>query len=593
MLRFLSSTLILVTVLLPATLAHARLGVAFDQEGPTKIEYRSLTIERWETPRTTVTLEKPRPDETVPEFADVPYTEPAQKWDPRDKTLHQRYEWGIVSQRYDVEGDRLVIETKIRNTSPYTISKFVTRPLSVLLPPEPEGRDPWDVYRVYTLGSLGVVRPPMDEASLLMTVDDVWPPVRMDTLGGYRGKQPNRNRIATIELHGQIKAEEPGSGYIHPHGMPRIAPDDELTLSTSLRFAPAGTPTHDMIPDLAKAFRERYPHTLEWEDRRPIAMMMLASHHHKTNKNPRGWFFDKKRDYISEDAGPRNMRERLDWWIDRSLKVLEKMDAQGLVVWNIEGEEHPHPTTYIGHPELISELAPEMDAVDDHAFKRFRDAGYEVGVCLRPTQVYWHPQQERWKRSAGNANQPPYRDRTPEGIEPWQWFPTTQILSDQIQYAKDRWGAKLFYIDTNLTYRPWGEEQKFVSVHVQADVWQRLMDIHPDILLIPELTEDHYGLRVNLWATTAPYLHQPFGKNITPADVRKIYPDAFSVINLSNGDFDHAREQLVEAVRRGDILMGAGWYNEPAAEAIRAIYEDAAKPEGETGHAADGSSEKP
>ena len=41
--------------------------------------------------------------------------------------------------------------------------------------------------------------------------------------------------------------------------------------------------------------------------------------------------------------------------------------CQGLTVWSLEGQEYPQDISYIGAPDMLSTLAPEMDAIADRA----------------------------------------------------------------------------------------------------------------------------------------------------------------------------------------------------------------------------------
>ncbi len=59
---------------------------------------------------------------------------------------------------------------------------------------------------------------------------------------------------------------------------------------------------------------------------------------------------------------------------------------QGILIWDIEGQEFVHPTTYIGDPRVFeSGYAPEMNAVANEMFAVFRDAGYRVGCDASST----------------------------------------------------------------------------------------------------------------------------------------------------------------------------------------------------------------
>jgi hypothetical protein len=61
--------------------------------------------------------------------------------------------------------------------------------------------------------------------------------------------------------------------------------------------------------------------------------------------------------------------------------------------------------------------------------------------------------------------------------------------------------------------------------------------------------------------------------------VRAVYPNAFSVL-LGPGeekDLDTYHDALLASVRRGDILMFRGWWNDPGNAKIKAIYDEAAR----------------
>ena len=59
--------------------------------------------------------------------------------------------------------------------------------------------------------------------------------------------------------------------------------------------------------------------------------------------------------------------------------------------------------------------------------------------------------------------------------------------------------------------------------------------------------------------------------------VRLADPDAFSMIVVNDGPMDQRHDELVAAVRRGDILMTRGWFADPANQKVKRIYEEAKK----------------
>jgi hypothetical protein len=181
--------------------------------------------------------------------------------------------------------------------------------------------------------------------------------------------------------------------------------------------------------------------------------LFLASNYHSSATNPRGWFNDPSLDVTGAD-GPQRFRKALLDYTDRSIAILKRTGAQGAIVWDLEGEQFPHKTTYIGDPRLLGRLAPEMVPVVDDFFERLRNAGLRVGLTVRPQQLVFDNGQPRQT----------------------QVFDIKHILLEKIDYARARWGVSMFYVDSNG------------GIRRPDEVWQlrRLAEQRPDILLIPE-----------------------------------------------------------------------------------------------------------
>jgi hypothetical protein len=138
-----------------------------------------------------------------------------------------------------------------------------------------------------------------------------------------------------------------------------------------------------------------------------------------------------------------------------------------------------------------------------------------------------------------------------------------QELNDKITYANQRWGATLFYIDSNVgksAYDP--------------TVFQRLMQAHPEVLLIPEWQTPHS------FAYTAPYdsVNQWYYEYPSVTARQELYPEAFQVLVLGDDPLDATQHSnLVDRVRSGDILMVDTWFWHPAQETLLDIYRDAGR----------------
>ncbi len=274
-------------------------------------------------------------------------------------------------------------------------------------------------------------------------------------------------------------------------------------------------------------FRAASP-VVTWPDRRPIGALFVASNFHVSRVNPRGWFNSPELDVIGYGGADR-FRKAMLAYADRSIAILKRTGSQGMIVWNLEGEEFPHKTTYIGDPRLLSRLAPEAEPVADEFFARFRRAGLAVGLTVRPQQLTF----------AGGAG-----PKQEDGGD------YDQLLLEKIDYARSRWGATLFYIDSNGGPR-WPAE---------AFRLRRIAQQRQQILLIPE----HHD--VLYYGFSAPFGLMPKSASISGKIVRWFYPQAFQAISIS--DFNGGEAGLEAVYTPGDILIFQAWFESPSARLI-------------------------
>jgi hypothetical protein len=336
-------------------------------------------------------------------------------------------------------------------------------------------------------------------------------------------------------------------GYKYWGGYPMVVktpgpllPGQSVSLAVSLRFGPEGSTDQTLASDVIDLYSARQPQVLSWKDRRPIGSVFLATVDQKYPTNPRGWFNDSRINVFTT-AGLASFKQRMIAQANEIVANLTRVNAQGCIVWDIEGEQYPQGTfTYAGDPTMIETLAPEMDGVADQFFNTILANGFRTGVLLRAD--YLQP------FSQGGWVQYPFNTAT-------DMF---NALNARVEYAKNRWGCTLFYIDSIPPGVP--------------TVVQQLQAAHPDCLFIPEEKETTY------YAYTAPYdplkVYTPTlgGVAITPAGVRDVYPGAFSVLNVADGDITDNAGTLTAAVSRGDILMFRSWFWSPESPAVQAIY---------------------
>ena len=488
--------------------------------------------------------------------------------------LRQDYPWGRVEYAYTASPDALAIAVAIHNATSSTIADFTIRLATVELPGAAASLKPNETMAC-SLDNLAVVEAPCGGWKLLACCQTIEPPLFF----GLGRPEKNTERYPLM-VRGGVVAMEAGAFEFHPLGLPRVAPGKSLNLAFSLRFAPADKPSLQILADLHRAFREVHAPRLDWKDRRPIGQLFLPSGQNKSPANPRGWF-GKADLNVSTPEGRAQFRKLMLDYADRSIKAMSKMDAQGMIVWNLEGEENPHPITYIGDPRMLRTLAPEMDEVADEFFARFRDAGFRTGCTLRPTQIYKHPE-KGWQHGTGSdmpGRNEQFQHLKPADLPAWRFFPIVQRMCDKIDYARKRWGCTIFYIDTNGIFVPVGEKTEFKWRLLDALVLKGILEKHPDVLLIPELCRGDGTFRTAYWAYSAVYFELDYGGIwTTPGRVLDIMPGAFSVIALKDAkNYDARRADLVEAVRRGDILFFRGWFDDSINPKIRSIYEDAGR----------------
>jgi hypothetical protein len=476
----------------------------------------------------------------------LPDSSPAVSATKQTNSIGIAYPWGRVSCLYAKQEDQLMMRIEVANTGAQELDELSLRVMELNFPSVPDGgtleagmfgfgfKGPeWRLHQgPPSIPSVGdprfvvpIVHVDYGTGALDFCSDDVECSVNVP----YSTNFPTRTSHPLIITCRDIK------------------PGASKTFTVSLRFGPAGARVQDLSGDVLARYAEKYPFQVNWNDRRPIGAIFLASSGINVATNPRRWIMNEGKIDITTDQGKTAFREALLKLADNSVKVLKDANAQGMITWDPEGQEFLG-SCYYGDPRLTPDLAPEteiknkwrMSAIDEY-FDRFRQAGLRVGVCLRPQQI---------TMANGQPVQGAANNRE-----------AAQVLKDKLAYAKKRWGCTLFYIDSTVVAT--GES-------LNPDVFKAVADAYPDVLLIPENESLRY------FAYSAPlnsYAHHRVTS--TPAGARLVYPKAFSVLLASDGDRPDDHDALVDAVRNGDILVFNGWYRGGGAKKIKKLYEEA------------------
>ena len=452
--------------------------------------------------------------------------------------ITQTYSWGAVACTYALAGSRLNLIVAVTNRSPQTLQELTLQLMAIHFPNPPKGWVPNYVYIGSNTGDPTIVTADYGVGELAVCNEDV---AGKPLLLGFPGRADFSSRPLVIST-------APGwvlSPYLDKYVARPIAPGATDTYHVSVRFAASGTPEGALAGDLFARFAHSYPQTLHWADHRAIGSLHLAASETRFHSatNPRGWFMDPTLDVVTP-AGTAAFHKRILDYADNSVAVLKKMNAQGMVTWDLEGEEYPQATTYIGDPRLLPTLDPEMDSVADAYFKKFRDAGLRTGLCIRPQHLVV---------GGGQADQK----------ELGSTDEIAQLLYDKLAYANKRWGCTLFYVDSN------GDPNVPYDPSIFGKLLQKLAQTKITALVMPE----HKNMRY--YAYTAPYAELRLGVLGTPDRVRAIYPQAFMNVYAPDGPIQEDRDALVKSVRHGDILMFRGWWDDPQNPPIKDVYQAA------------------
>lgn len=547
--------------------AQPDLQITYGDQGIQKIRYRGVTLEDLsETPADAFHIWHMRVTNlqgvvmTAGQYS-WGETNAGRRWDPSSKAWTYSFVWGEIKVQFGQSGDTLNLNvTEINSAAsgiilagasifPFVLH-FPTLPANFTNPSYPQlsynTTGPSVVAADYGPGMVTVVAP--NAAKPL-----------------YSGFFPAGQSNAYTPL---ISTTTPdGLASFQPHLNRPVLPGHTDSFTVSIRFAVSGTQIASLAADANQNWTQTWPPTLHWTDRRIIGSAYLASSPTGSGPRPAGYPNNPRRYFNDGQASDFDVRTApglaafqrrvLDQAMS-TVRNLRHMNAQGVITWDIEGEEYPQETSYVCSPEQIALVAPEMESVisdvkspsygmklDDAYFKIIRNAGYRVGVCIRPQQFV--------KNSDGTAGQ--------------HYLPESQVVGQLIRkmkFAHDRWGVTLFYLDSTVAAD---------GATLDASIFQQAAAALPDSLLIPEESTPKF------YAYAAPFKTFLFHGDLgTDASIYSFYPQAFSV-NMVNdvdaGKLASAHAQLTEAVRRGDILMVHADYWQENNEIVMQIYRDA------------------
>ena len=451
------------------------------------------------------------------------------------KTISVRYGWGEVRCAYTAAANRVLIDVTLANNSATPVDMFILALPELKFPATPAELTANIPMLGHNVGTPTIFTASFGSGVMAVTNEDVADPLMVALPWPLDPAKTVFPLMVNTGRNGMYPSSVPNIDR-------RIPAHGSLHFQLALRFGPAGATKPQIAGDIFQKYATTFPFTFNWADRRPIAEIIMCRSASGWAKNPRGWLNDPTLDVTTPD-GLADFRTRMFAYADRCIAVEKSVGAQGVIAWDMEGEEFPHGTSFIGDPRLVDALAPEISgSFIDEWFAKFRNAGLRLGMTLRPQKIV------RYNNDTAAFQQ--------ELADP------SQNLIDKIAYAKNRWGVSIFYIDSN------GDKNSPVDTKFMA----RVAAAYPDVLLIPEMSTAGYE------GFCAPYGSVADGDFGPSADALNIYPNAVRTIVTSDADLAGNHDALVGAVRHGNILFFRGWYDSPEIPQVKSICAEAATP---------------
>lgn len=363
----------------------------------------------------------------------------------------------------------------------------------------------------------------------------------------------------------------PGQAFYRPvlaqENGRRIDVDKSVTLQFTLKFGPGWNDVphgESGATNLIKPELEAFGKTHPWRNVDLHGGSMAALFPSDTSEaashlcssasdcpNPRGWNYlgcrgkkDQSPCNITTPEGIANFEAKTKaWFQDAVARCLKpELKCRSIMVWSIEGSEWGD-ITYVGSPELLPTMAPEMDKIADELFAMITSAGIRAGVTLRPQIV---TNTSNWNPSVP-PNKPPWPYWQRKLLVPGGGPDEDAIYDNLLRkatYAINRWNISVFYVDS--------------TGFALTSVWDRLRTTFPTVVFIPEESGPlDYG-------TVTPLVNDKNGDPIgTNPYMKMIWPQAYNY-QLMQKDVNETRTPVsawAVLAKQGDIFRVDGSYD--------------------------------
>lgn len=501
--------------------------------------------------------------------------------DPKQGLIRRTYPWGELRVYHTLDGHRLTTRVELENKADKPIADFRIQLATLNIPGKPEKLNPKRGNAVEeSTDKLLTHRLDLPQGRLYASYASFSPPIRFGFGNATEGSADEYPMI----VGGGVHIQPLDDVVLPPRGIPVIPPGQTLKLRFTMELADKDAQQQDALRELYRDWRSFHSPMLDWPDRRPIGDAYLLSEYGKQAPafgqegiNPRRWW-SPMLNVVEMDSphGRAMLRKQLQGLAYKTVSVMKQMGGQGVILWNAEGGFHS--TGWVGEPRLLPVFNPEMDRAIDDYFQILRDAGLKTGVTIRHGHVVWRG--NKWTQNPGNFN--PENNATLDDFtkhfeahphEPW-WriYPVAERMSNKIAYAKKRWGATIFYVDTSLITRGRGENQRMSHRPIAAHIYRKIREDHPDVLIIPEISG---GTSL---AHIAPYGQLPYRRVRPKYDghwTLDLFPTYFGFHRVSDYPVWQTRVGRVHEVAWGEILGMSAWSWSENADAVVDVYKEA------------------
>jgi len=158
-----------------------------------------------------------------------------------------------------------------------------------------------------------------------------------------------------------------------------IAPLGSFSVDLYLAAGPPTATLGSLAAPALAAQKAALPVTIPLANREAVCTWFMSSAPWRNINNPRGYFA------LSNALAPGAMQSAINTYVRNVITNCQQAHGQAVYIWDVEGQQGGW--TYLGHPSLLPQISPEMDAVIDSAVAAIQASGMDVGFTLRPQKM--------------------------------------------------------------------------------------------------------------------------------------------------------------------------------------------------------------